>query len=539
MAKQLNARIITKHDLEENWNRAESFIPKLGEIIVYDTPEDNIYSQYNPKSVSRIKIGDGQTICKDLHYITEPYVVKEHGKKLSTNDYNNLHYNIVDRIANLGYEPQYTDTKYNVGYGLGIKNGNNLYSTGVIDINEGTVRGTFKCAIGKGPNGEYEEKTITITGLTETAFTPLSNFLDSSTAIKINNSIVSLEQSTESGQIKYTNVIGEEKHITIPGWENLATKDDINLESAKNVGVIIQYSQPLNAIPIWINSDTGVLKFYDNVSKTYKGIESSFKSVSNTYISGTEIIKGIKIETSTGDTELLVGVTDIEKTSDGTKLKVNINGTTKNVDISPTVAVSGGSTNGTIQITINGKNYTGSVTGLKSNAFSDDAYLKLSGGTITESLGIKKNLTVDGTITGSKVYGAVYNDYAEYRIAAESIKPGYVVYTEDDGELRATTSRCQAFEGVVSDTFGFAIGKTDKATTPLAVAGRVLVYSDEELHAGDTVCAGPNGKVCRMSRSEIANFPDRIVGIVSEIPTYDTWGEDNIPVNGRVWIRIK
>lgn len=539
MAKTLNARIITKHDLEENWNKAESFIPKLGEIIIYDIPEDNIYSQYNPKSVSRIKVGDGQTICKDLHYITEPYVVKEYGKKLSTNDYTNFHYSIVDKIANLGYEPQYTDTKYVVGYGLGIKNGNNLYSTGVIDINEGTAKGTFKCAIGKGPNGEYEEKTITIAGLTETAFTPLSNFLDSSTAIKINNSIISLEPSKESGTIEYTNAIGEIKHIVIPGWENLATKEDINIESAKNVGVIIQHQHPLDAIPIWINNKTGTLKFYDNISKTYKDIEGVFKSASNTYISGTEIIKGIKIETNIGNTELFVGVTDIEKTSDGTKLKVNINGTTKNVDINPIVAISGGSTNGTIKITINGKDYTGSVTGLKSNAFSDDAYLKLSGGTITESLGIKKNLTVEGTITGNKVYGAVYNDYAEYRQSIEHIESGYIVYSDDDGILRKTKNRLQHFEGVVSDTFGFSIGKTDKAQTPLAVAGRVLVYTDEELHAGDVVCAGENGKASKMDNIEIANKPDRIVGIVSEIPTYETWGEENIPVNGRVWIRVK
>ena len=42
-----------------------------------------------------------------------------------------------------------------------------------------------------------------------------------------------------------------------------------------------------------------------------------------------------------------------------------------------------------------------------------------------------------------------------------------------------------------------------------------------------------------MDNIEIANKPDRIVGIVSEIPTYDIWGEDNIPVNGRVWIRVK
>ena len=40
-----------------------------------------------------------------------------------------------------------------------------------------------------------------------------------------------------------------------------------------------------------------------------------------------------------------------------------------------------------------------------------------------------------------------------------------------------------------------------------------------------------------MTRFEIANYPDRILGIVSELPTYDTWRD--IPVNDRVWITIK
>ena len=144
-----------------------------------------------------------------------------------------------------------------------------------------------------------------------------------------------------------------------------------------------------------------------------------------------------------------------------------------------------------------------------------------------------------GDISCSKIYGAVWNDYAEYRQSEGHIEPGYIVYSDDDGILRKTKNRLQHFEGVVSDTFGFAIGETDKAKTPLAVAGRVLVYTDEELHAGDVVCAGENGKASKMDNVEIANKPDRIVGIVSEIPTYETWGEENVPVNGRVWIRVK
>jgi hypothetical protein len=95
-------------------------------------------------------------------------------------------------------------------------------------------------------------------------------------------------------------------------------------------------------------------------------------------------------------------------------------------------------------------------------------------------------------------------------------------------------------DGIVSDTFGFAIGQTDTYQTPLAVAGRVLAYCEGnryEYHAGDTVCAGPEGKVCKMTREEIKEYPDRIVGTVSEIPEYEKWNGKK--VDNRIWIKVK
>jgi len=86
------------------------------------------------------------------------------------------------------------------------------------------------------------------------------------------------------------------------------------------------------------------------------------------------------------------------------------------------------------------------------------------------------------------------------------------------------------------------MGGTDKAKTPIAVAGRVLVYTyqpRENYHAGMAVCSAPDGTVDIMSRAEICEYPDCIVGIVSEIPQYETWGSDNVKVDGRIWIKVK
>lgn len=140
------------------------------------------------------------------------------------------------------------------------------------------------------------------------------------------------------------------------------------------------------------------------------------------------------------------------------------------------------------------------------------------------------------------LFGAAWNDYAEFRTQKEIIEPGYCVASNDNGQVYRTTEKYQACDGIVSDTYGFAIGETNNCKTPLAVAGRVLAYYEgnrEDYHAGDTVCAGPEGKICKMTREEIREWPDRIIGIVSEIPEYEIWGSNNIKVNNRIWIKVK
>ena len=163
----------------------------------------------------------------------------------------------------------------------------------------------------------------------------------------------------------------------------------------------------------------------------------------------------------------------------------------------------------------------------------------------TSSAYLYVQYTADGTTkagSSAPFYGAVWNDYAEFRSQKEKIEPGYCVASANNGQVYKTIEKFQACDGIVSDTFGFSIGETDECKTPLAVAGRVLAYfygNREDYHAGDTVCAGPEGKVMKMTREEIREYPDRIVGIVSEIPEYETWGSGNIAVNNRIWIKIK
>jgi hypothetical protein len=148
---------------------------------------------------------------------------------------------------------------------------------------------------------------------------------------------------------------------------------------------------------------------------------------------------------------------------------------------------------------------------------------------------------------GDSVTGAVWNDYAECRESKDD-EPGYVLIENGDDTLSKSTERLQQFAGISSDTWGFSQGETDKAKTPIAVAGRVLAYPYQDRNnykPGDCVCAAPGGTVDIMTREEVREWPDRIIGTVSCVPDYEEWGggegadRDPVKVNGRIWIKVK
>lgn len=182
------------------------------------------------------------------------------------------------------------------------------------------------------------------------------------------------------------------------------------------------------------------------------------------------------------------------------------------------------------------------------NVYEDDI---LKQTVLVTGFDIKQNLVLgngsktknddNGVLVAKKVRGAVWNDYAEYR---ESLikEPGRCVVETGYGDLELSTKRLQLGGNIISDTFGFSIGETNKAQTPIAVCGRVLAYPYEDRYiftAGAAVCSGPNGTVSLMTREEIKEWPDAIIGYVSEIPEYKEWGTDKIQVNNRIWIKVK
>lgn len=206
-------------------------------------------------------------------------------------------------------------------------------------------------------------------------------------------------------------------------------------------------------------------------------------------------------------------------------------------------------------------------------------YLPLSGGTLTGNLIISRSDTNDATVrvTNSKgsigllsstnrglydytkskwliytdgtkastsyaLYGAVWNDYAEFR-EGDTIDAGRCVVEVGDDTLITSTERLMPGANITSDTFGFAIGETEQAKTPIAVSGRVLAYpyeSREEFkkNIGRPVCSGPNGTVSIMTDEEYRNKGYCAIGTISAVPDYEEWGTGKVKVNGRVWIKV-
>lgn len=61
--KNISSRIQHKHDTASNWSKATNFVPKDGELIIYDPDSSCAYT--------RLKIGNGSTVVADLPFFID------------------------------------------------------------------------------------------------------------------------------------------------------------------------------------------------------------------------------------------------------------------------------------------------------------------------------------------------------------------------------------------------------------------------------------------------------------------------------------
>jgi hypothetical protein len=100
----------------------------------------------------------------------------------------------------------------------------------------------------------------------------------------------------------------------------------------------------------------------------------------------------------------------------------------------------------------------------------------------TAPVDITARMNFNGIFYATKVYNAVYNDYAEYFLKDEELDPGDVVTLNPNsrGYLKSRKKYDSLVVGVVSDTFGHLLGGEGKNTdeekyVPVGLAGKVNV----------------------------------------------------------------
>lgn len=291
MAKTLNARVQTKHDIEDNWNQAINFIPKPGEIVIYETPSDidvrieaarqewqekiaamntiankgsdeyaqaknaadeteTKYRNYQASVVARFKVGNGTTKLIDLPFISAPYVLKEEGKALSDHNYDDRAYNIIEGIKKFEDDNndtlQYTDTKYIAGASLALVEDNNtavppssrrnkFNNTGVVSLESGTENGCITMVKGNA-DGTTTSASVKVKGLGDAAYTAAKDYATAQQGVRADTSVQKIESSAVNGEITYVNGASQIFRVSIPGLKKLAYKDqlegeDINLDA--------------------------------------------------------------------------------------------------------------------------------------------------------------------------------------------------------------------------------------------------------------------------------------------------------------------
>lgn len=148
-------------------------------------------------------------------------------------------------------------------------------------------------------------------------------------------------------------------------------------------------------------------------------------------------------------------------------------------------------------------------------------------------------MNYDGHFYATKVYNAVYNDFADYwGKLPEGEKPVHGrVYVACGGKnVKIADKRADSSAlGICSDTYGFASGQS-VGDVPLAVAGFVLAYVDKEYEPGTRLVNDDRGGLTRAEPVELFKVIAKFV--TKEKKRYLNTKTERITVNGRCWVKV-
>jgi len=155
-------------------------------------------------------------------------------------------------------------------------------------------------------------------------------------------------------------------------------------------------------------------------------------------------------------------------------------------------------------------------------------------------------LNYDGHFYATKTFNNVWNDYADYQKVIGKAIPGKCYADTLQGAVLCTEYCQKSVIGIISDTYGHAVGIGEAGFAPFGISGWVLAYIEpdvvDKIEPGDALTSSPNGNLTIMLRKDVKAYPDRVVAIYKKPERAKEWGPSNhskIQVKGRHWVKIK
>ena len=234
--KKITSRIQQKHDVAANWAKATNFIPKKGEIIIYD-------AEYSASGVEtqavRFKIGDGSKTVNNL-----PFAVIDYSSDIET-----LEQKVANNSTAIGALQENTVPKTRKINNKALSSDITLGAADV-GVNETTFPGL--------------KKTGTVTGvkMNGTTKNPSSGVVDLGTVITAHQSIKSLKtDNTESQAVNPNEAIAGSGTINLHKVAKTGSYNDLlytpTIPAAANNGTLTIQKNGTTVVTFGANQKDG------------------------------------------------------------------------------------------------------------------------------------------------------------------------------------------------------------------------------------------------------------------------------------------
>ena len=172
------------------------------------------------------------------------------------------------------------------------------------------------------------------------------------------------------------------------------------------------------------------------------------------------------------------------------------------------------------------------------------ANTSISSAPTTGTIRVTGGIAANGGIKGSAVYNAVWNDLVDAIEVPEStdLEYGYCYCFDGQHYFKSDKYMANGIIGIHSDTAGFIMGlKNSVKEMHVAVSGFVLAYVDQEYKPGTPLTCTENGYLTELKREDKVQNPEKIIATFWKPEHAETWGSETkqVPVNGRMWVKVK